>query len=53
MQACSTESGGVLFYPQVEKCQYFRLGFSSLTVDKIEDGIKIIVAKIKEILDKE
>ena len=46
------EPSGVLFYPRAEKCQYFRLGFSSLTVDKIEEGIKIIVAKIKEIVAK-
>ncbi len=46
------EPSGVLFYPEIEKCQYFRLGFSSLVEDKIEAGIKIIVDKIKEIMTK-
>ena len=41
------EPADVLYYPRTEKCQYFRLGFSSLTVNKMEDGIKIIVDKIK------
>ena len=43
------EPSGVLFYPIEEKSQYFRLGFSSLTENKIEAGIKIIVNKIKEL----
>ena len=44
------EPGDVFFYPQQEKCPYFKLGFSSLPEDKIADGIDIIVQTIKELV---
>ncbi|PID33697.1 MAG: 2-aminoadipate aminotransferase [Thiotrichales bacterium] len=43
------EPGDVYFYPKKEKCEYFRLGFSSLPEDKIAEGIKIIADKIKQL----
>ncbi|KAG1694726.1 HTH-type transcriptional regulator TauR [Nymphon striatum] len=44
------EPGDVYFYPKKEKCEYFRLGFSSLPEGKIAAGIEIIVKKIKDMI---
>jgi GntR family transcriptional regulator/MocR family aminotransferase len=46
------EPGDVYFYPKQEKCPYFRLGFSSLSENKIEPGIKIIIDKIQQLCKK-
>ncbi len=43
------EPGDVFFYPMQEKCPYFRLGFSSLPQEKIAEGIKKVVKKVKEL----
>ncbi|WP_299879464.1 PLP-dependent aminotransferase family protein [uncultured Cocleimonas sp.] len=43
------EPGDVYFYPKKDKCEYFRLGFSSLPEDKIATGIEKIIEKIKHL----
>ncbi len=43
------EPGDVFFYPMQEKCPYFRLGFSSLPEERIPEGIKKVVKKVKEL----
>lgn len=43
------EPGDVFFYPKQEKCPYFRLGFSSLPEERIAEGIKKVVKKVKEL----
>ena len=43
------EPGDVYYYPKKDKCEFFRLGFSSLPEDKIATGIEKIVDKIKQL----
>lgn len=43
------EPGDIFFHPTMEKCPYFKLGFSSLPEVHIEEGLDLIINKIKEI----
>lgn len=43
------EPGDLFFYPKEENCPYFRLGFSSLSEDKIEEGVRKLIEKVKQL----
>jgi GntR family transcriptional regulator/MocR family aminotransferase len=45
------EPGDVFFYPKQEKCPYFRLGFSSLEEDKIEEGVNKVIEAVKRLIN--
>ncbi len=43
------EPGDIFFHPTMDKCPYFKLGFSSLPEERIEEGLDIIINKIKQL----